>query len=133
MLTTIQTTIIDTLTALQTFKTVDAWRGDLDDLLKAPARLPAAFVLFARGDYQRPRTIGATIALANLGWTVIVVTRNLGDRKGTDSYRLLEDAVTALTRLPVGCGWLWPETVELVEAGNGVAVYGVQFGVEQIT
>lgn len=131
MLTTIQTTIIDTLTSLGTFKTVDAWRGDIDELLKAPARLPAAFVLFARGDYQRPRTIGATVALANLGWTVVIVTRNLGDRKGAESYQVIEAAVAALTKLSVGCGCLWPEAVELVEAGQGVAVYGVQFGVEQ--
>ena len=131
MLTTIQTTIIDTLTGLNRFKTVDAWRGDIEELIKSPARLPAAYVLFAKGDYQRPRTIGATVALANLGWTVLIITRNLGDRKGTDSFQVLEAAVAALTKKDVGCGWLWPETIELIEAGQGVAVYGVQFGVEQ--
>lgn len=132
MLTTIQTAFTTALTGLGLFKDVGLWQGDLDAATQNPARLPAAWILFTGARYGAPRTIGATVAPAELGFAVVVVCRNLaGPGKGTaQSYELVEQVVAALTRLNTGFGQSWPDGVELVTVDNGIAAYAVSVTVK---
>ncbi len=132
MLTTIQTAFTTALTGLGLFKDVGLWQGDLDAATQNPARLPAAWILFTGARYGAPRTIGATVAPAELGFAVVVVCRNLArPGKGTaQSYELVEQVVAALTRLNTGFGQSWPDGVELVTMERGIAAYAVSVTVK---
>lgn len=135
MLVEIQDTITAALEGLPELKTTGIWQGDVEDLLKSAHKLPSAHVILSGAEFGGPEntTIGATVAPAEMLWSVVIISQNLRDRKSgaVDSLGLIELVLARLTRLDTGHGWLWPAQVQLIGAESGKSAYGFHFVVEQ--
>lgn len=117
------------------FVTLDSYQGEVEDLLKTPQKLPSGHLIFSGCDFAEPKTIGGTEAPSDQIWALVIMSRNLRDRSSgnVESYTLIDTALTSLTRLNTGYGYLLPLKVELLSVKNGVAAYGFQFLLETIT
>lgn len=131
MLTEIQTAIIDHLLArIPELRTVDAWQGEIEELVKTAHLLPSVHLAYGSGEYDdQPACIGGAIARKAMVWNAIITAANRRDRASgtTECYLLVEAVVSALKRFDTGHGWLWPVREELLYSKHGLSVYGVSF------
>ncbi len=131
MLTNIQNTITAALTGLELFKDVGFWQGDLGEVIKNPARLPAAWVLFTGLQFTEPYTRPTVIPPCYVSFTVVLVARNLaGPNRTAESYDQIDSVCAALSGLETEYGSLWPGAVELSSVEHGITVYSVHVGCE---
>lgn len=128
-----QEAIITALTAIGSFKTVDGWQGEIEELVKQVAKLPSAHVALGEMDFgEEPTAIGTKLSNNDGVWNIIITAGNVRDRKSgaVECYGLIMAVVEKLKMLPVGNGWLWPENVKLLYAKNGLSLYGISFRIE---
>ena len=133
MLVEIQNKFIQALEESGGFKTVDGWQGDVEELLRNPQKLPSAHVIFGDSEFRAAQTIGSAVAPTDMVWSVILMSKNVRDRKSgaVESYQLIETVLAKLTKLNTGYGFVWPGKVVLISVERGVAAYGFHFIVEQ--
>jgi len=136
MFTTPLENILIALAAIPNFKTVDAWMGDVKELLDKVQKLPSAHVLMSGADFDPPATIGATAAPSETTWSIVIISESLRDRKTglVESLVLIEALIAAapagLTRLNTGFGYLWPASAQFLGADGGKSAYGIKFSLE---
>lgn len=143
MFTTPLEQILAALKGIPAFKTVDAWMGDVDDLMEQVQKLPSAHLLMSAAEFDPPATIGAVAAPSETTWSIIVISEQLRDRKTglVESLVLIESLlapavpqapgdVRGLTRLKTSSGHLWPDVVQFLGAKGGKSAYGLKFSLE---
>lgn len=138
MLTEVSDVVLEALRAMDRFQQLGEWAGEVEDLLKSPHKLPAAFLIYGGcGFGEGPVAIGTAVASAAQVWTVVLLSKNLRSRGdgALEAYAHLEAirapaAEGGLRRLAVPGGWLWPKREGLVSAKGGVLVYGIDFTLE---
>lgn len=138
MLTETSDAILARLGAIPGINHTGEWAGEIEDLLKQPHKLPAAFVIYGGSGFGNgPVAMGTAIAPAAQSWSVILIAKNLRSRAegALEAYAYIERiraaaAAGGLTKFPVADGWLWPEREELISAKGGVLVYGIDFTLE---
>ena len=133
MLIEIQNSIIDALTSLAIFKTVDAWQGDIEELVKLVHKTPSVHVVYSGAEFDSPRIMGDINPPTDMIWSTIIIGQNLRDRKSgaVECYSLVEATRVKLTRFDSGFGWLWPVSEKLLYSGNGLSAYGCGFRIQQ--
>jgi hypothetical protein len=138
MLTTIRDAMIDALEDLSLFKKVDVWKGELPDLKMQAKSLPSAYVALTSGEYSKIKTMPPRDANLVMQWDVLVFMRGLSASSLSDTasgYELIE-AVSAkasdggLSGMVASGGLLWPNSLDLVSAEDGVIVYRIGFSIE---
>lgn len=129
-----QEAIIAALNELGTFKCLDGWQGEIEELVKLPRNLPSAHVALGEINFgEEPVAIGTKLSLDENLWNVIITASSRRDQNsGTvECYQLLEAVVAKLKMLPIGNGWLWPVKSKLLYNKNGLSLYGIAFIIEQ--
>ncbi|GAB6191151.1 Gp37 family protein [Desulfocastanea catecholica] len=125
------------LTQLQTLsgpRTVEAFAGDLDALLRDTSPRPALHLLYAGAAFGEQETLGGPVQPipARRIWTVLIAVS--GRRSAADTNEdamVLIDAVrSCLAGFVVDDGHLWPLADEFLKSKNGVLVYGVDFVID---
>lgn len=128
------------------FKTIDAWTGDVKDLLDKVQKFPSAHVLLSVGEFDEPKTLRGEVAPAETTWSIVILSENRSDRKTgfVESLGLIEallnfaepapgqppfapDYQTGLVRLNTSQGRLWPAVVQFLAAEGGKSAYGIKF------
>ncbi len=130
MIKEIQDSIISQLQTVAGIKTVDAWAGDIDDLLKTPKKMPSLQVIYQGCRFQVLKTLGTKRAPHDMRFLVVLIHRSLKDRKtGTEQcYQIIEDVRAKLIKYKIDpYGWLWPESEELIMAEGGIFAYGLEY------
>ena len=130
MLETIQNNIIEQLKTIGGVPTVEAWQGDIDDLLKTPQRLPALRVIFQRADFEEKATIGGDQPAVTLTYLIVLVDKHLKSREAGAAacYAIIENTRAALIGHKVpGYDYLWPKQEDLILAEGGVLAYGMTY------
>ncbi|MDH3998906.1 MAG: DUF1834 family protein [Desulfuromonadales bacterium] len=133
MLTQSSDLILQQLKSIDGLKTVKEYVGDPEALLKKPAKLPGAFLVYGGASYKPdPVALASDGAAAKQSWTVILLSKNLrSETEGAlECYAYLEQIRAALTKFSVGDGWLWPLKDELLLAEKGALAYGLDFILE---
>src|SRR5919197_4042682 len=93
-----QETIIAALTALASFRHIDGWQGEIEELVKTPTKLPSAHVAMGEIDFgDEPTAMGTKLSLDEGSWNVLITASNRRDRKSgaVECYQLI---------MAVGCG-----------------------------
>lgn len=134
MLQEIQTAILDALSKVEDVVTLEAWAGDVDDLLEKAQRLPAVYVVFDGADYE-PYDRAGDNTTAALDYLVIVVARSLRGRADATAaaYEIIEGVRSAL----IGCqiadyDFLRPVREDLITTAGGVLVYGLVYRLQNV-
>nr|AUG44381.1 hypothetical protein [uncultured bacterium] len=133
MLVTAQETIIQTLTDLGLFRTIDGWQGEVEDLIRVATKLPSAHIALGEISFgDEPTAIGTKLSLDDNVWNILITASNIRNRHSgaVECYTLIEAAVTALKMLPIADGWLWPVSAKLLYAKAGLSIYGISFVIE---
>lgn len=138
MLTEVQNDILAVLDNIGAFKQCGVWQGNLEDLVKQPQKTPSAHVALASGRFARPRTMGDTSPMMNMGWDVIIIYQCLKDRQvaANQGYGLIEAVVSpvgkgGLSGLKTQDGQLWPVSMELIDTVGGISAYAINFDIER--
>jgi phage gp37-like protein len=130
MIETIQDAIITELEKIDGVKTVGVWQGDIDDLLKAPQRLPALHVIYQGADFEEKTVIGINRADHRMDFLIVLAARNLKSREAgaSGAYTIIEAVRNYLIGRQISpYGWLWPVKEDLVMAEGGLLVYGLNY------
>jgi hypothetical protein len=132
----IQEIIDDILEELGTVSgalTVEEWVGDIEDVIKNPARLPALYAAYQGAKFGEKRVIGSNEADAMMDFIVIIVARNL--KSDTESpatcYAMIEAVRTKLNGHVIGnYGYLWPTSEDLLLSEKRILCYGLAYKLE---
>ncbi len=130
----VSSVIITALESLKTagkVKSVQEWNGKSNDGVSQGLPLPALLVLYSGSTYDAPKQgTGASLTKVTNEWQVFLVapvTAKGGQSSLSASlYPLLDEIVTTLNALNVSTEneRLWVTKREIVEIGNGRAMYG---------
>jgi phage gp37-like protein len=135
MIDTVQDGIMERLRTIAGVAEVDAWQGEIEDLLKQPKRLPALYVVYQGAEFEEKKTIGANTARHWMEFLVVLVAKNLRSRAegALTCYGILE-AVRAqlIGHIIEPHGMLWPVAEELVAAVGGTLVYGMTYRMKDV-
>jgi phage gp37-like protein len=130
MITEIQNDIIDRLKEITSVNTVDAWQGNVEELIRSPQKMPALLVIYQGAVYEESKVIGATIAPHEMSFLIAVFDKNLRGRKeGSEGcYSIIESVRAKLIKYKVlNYGYLWPVREELITIAAGTFVYGLEY------
>ena len=130
MIETIQDAIITKLEEITSVNTVGVWQGDIDDLLKAPQRLPALHVIYQGSDFEEKRTIGGDQPGFAMDFLIVLVGKSLRSREAGASscYTIIEAVRDKLIGYQVeDYDILWPVKEDLLLAEGGLLVYGLNY------
>lgn len=135
MIETILNGIMERLRAIEGVAEVDAWQGDIEELLKQPKRLPALYVIYQGAEFEEKKVIGANVARHRMEFLVVLVAKNLRSRSegALTCYGIIE-AVRAqlIGHIVEPHGMLWPVSEELIVVVNGVQVYGLNYRMKDV-
>lgn len=132
MLTEIQDALIDRLQEIGEVKLVDAWLGDLEELLQQPKKLPSLQVVYTGTDFQPKGVIGANLTDSGLAYDIILIHKNLQSRRkcAEECNGIIEAVRAKLVGFQIlNYGWIWPESEALLLADAGTLAYGLRYRV----
>jgi len=130
----IQDDILAQLGTISQVKTVDAWQGEVSDLLKIPQKLPALNVIYQGGVYEPFSQVGENTSAA-MDYLIILIVQNQKARKDAllTAYNIIEQTRVKLTGHWVGEYDFWrPRREELLMAEGSTLVYGLTYGLDQV-
>lgn len=135
MIDAVQDGIMEKLRAIEGVAEVDAWQGEIEELLRQPKRLPALYVIYQGAEFEEKKVIGANTARHRMEFLVVLVAKNLRSRTegALTCYGIIE-AVRAqlIGRFIAPHGMLWPVSEELVTVVSGVQVYGLTYRMKDV-
>lgn len=135
MIDAVQNGIMEQLRAIDGIAEVDAWQGEIDELLQQPKRMPALYVVYRGAEFEEKTTIGTNTARHRMEFLVVLVAKNLRSRAegALTCYGIIE-AVRArlIGHIVEPHGMLWPVAEELVTITSGVQVYGLTYRMKDI-
>ena len=126
----VESAIVEALSATAEFKEVGRWSGQLEELLRNPARHPSAWCLFSGSSTGSNLRIGSIGYNHTQQWNVMMFLpqqRGLSSSAEDAVYAPLAAVRQALTGLAIGEGQLWPVSVKLVDVVAGVLIYDMGF------
>ncbi len=121
-----QTGIIEELEKITGVNTVDAWQGDIEELLKSPQKLPALNVIYRGAEFEENQTDGGH----TMNFLIMLVGKNFRSRAaGAASCNTIIEAVRGkLIGLQVtGFDALWPVSEDLILARGGILAYALNY------
>ncbi len=121
-----QTAIIEELEGISGVNTVDAWQGDIEELLKTPQKLPALNVIYRGADFEEKQTDGGH----NMNFLVMLVAKNFRSRAtGAANCNTIIEAVRGklIGFAAEGFDTLWPVSEDLILARGGILVYALNY------
>lgn len=140
MLIDVQNSIINRLEDIKdaagkrTFRTVDVWNDQPEEMLKKTINLPAAMVALGDGIFKPGRAaIGTGKYDVNLGWDVYVLFENLKSTTSATAQGLgyIDAVITQLSDTLIGNTRLVPVTFALITTIGGKSAYGINFNLEE--
>jgi phage gp37-like protein len=126
---------MERLRAIEGAAEVDAWQGEIEELLTHPKRLPALYVVYQGAEFEEKKVIGSNVARHRMEFLVVLVAKNLRSRAegALTCYGLIE-AVRAqlIGHVVEPHGMLWPVAEELVAAAGATLVYGLTYRMKDV-
>jgi hypothetical protein len=130
-----QKLIITKLQTLSGPRTVEAFAGDLDALLRDTSPRPGLHLLYAGTAFGEQETLGSPVqpVPARGIWTVLIAASGRRSAVDTneDAMALIDAVRSCLAGFVIDDGHLWPLADEFLKSKNGVLVYGVDFFIDK--
>lgn len=135
MIKDIQDSIISKLKEITEVKTVDIWHGDIEDLLKAPQKMPALWIIYQGCTFGDKEIIGDNIASHDMTFLIVILNKNLrGHKSGSEEcYQIIEAIRERLIGYDTAYGWLWPVKEDLIIIESGILGYGLEYKISTQT
>lgn len=121
-----QTGIIGELADIAGVNTVEAWQGDIEELLKTPQKLPALNVVYRGADFEENQVDGGHA----MNFLIMLVGKNVRSRAaGAASCNTIIEAVRGklIGYQAAGFDPLWPVSEDLILARGGILVYALNY------
>ncbi|MFA6290228.1 MAG: hypothetical protein WC637_00525 [Victivallales bacterium] len=134
MLETIQDDIITELEEIEGIKTVGAWQGDVEALLKMPQKMPSLHVIYQGAKFEPFDQVGSP-SISSMDFLIVLVAQNLKSRKegSVDSYKIIEAVRDKLIGHQVAdYDFLRPIQEDLLMAEGSILAYGLTYGMKNI-
>jgi len=134
MIEEIQNNIIAQLATIAGVATVDAWQGDIEDLLKTPQKLPSLHVLYQSAVYETFEQAGENTSAA-LDFLVVLTTQNQKSRRAGSvaSYTVIEAVRSQLVGHQIAdFDFLRPVREDLITTVGGILVYGLTYRLSNV-
>jgi phage gp37-like protein len=135
MIDMVQDGIMERLRTIDGVADVDAWQGEIEDLLKQPKRLPALYVIYQGAEFDEKKVIGSNVARHRMEFLVVLIAKNLRSRTegAITCYGIIEAVRARLIGHRIDPhGMLWPVSEELIAVVNGVQVYGLNYRMKDV-
>lgn len=134
MLQEIQNEIETLLNQIPELQEVDAWTGEIADILQKPKKMPSAHVIYQGASFLDRVTINTTKAKHTPQYNIVIVNKNLRSRKDAigDVYTIIEAIREKLIGYKTDYGCLWPLSETVVAVDNGIVVYGMLYEIKEI-
>jgi len=129
-----QDDIIAQLETITAVKTVGAWQGDIEDLLKQPQKLPSLHVIYQGASFETYEQAGDRPNLA-MDWLIVLVGKSLKSREAgaVSCYTIIEAVRSALINHQVEeYDFLRPVKEDLILAEGGVLAYGLTYRMSNV-
>lgn len=134
MLQEIQNEIEALLNQITEVQEVDAWTGEVADILQKPKKMPSLHVIYQGASFLDRVTINTTKAKHTPTYNIILVNKNLRSRKDNlrEVYTIIEAVREKLIGYKTSYGCLWPISEDIVTVDNGIVVYGMNYEIKEI-
>lgn len=134
MIEEIQDDILEELRAIPGAGTVDAWQGDIEDLLKTPQKMPSLHVLYQGADFEPFEQAGECTSAA-MDFMIVLMAQNQKSRAAGSvaAYGMIEAVREKLIGHQVAdYDFLRPRREELILARGGILAYGMVYGLSNV-
>jgi phage gp37-like protein len=136
MIQTIVEAVITELEKVTGVVTVDQWVGDIEPVIRAPARLPALYAVYSGSKFSGKNIIGSNQADHTMEITVVALARNVrSDVEGSEACYTLIEAVRSklIGHVITNYGFLWPVAEDLLYSEKGILCYGLRYKIDTKT
>lgn len=130
----IQNDILAELAGIPEAKTVGAWQGEIDDLLKMPQKLPSLNVVYQGAQFEPFDQVGEP-SIASLDYLIILIVQNQKSRESASvvAYTIIEAVRDKLIGHTIeGYGFLRPIDEHLIIATGGILAYGLTYSMNNV-
>jgi len=134
MISSICTAIIGAITGLTGVKTVGAWAGDVEVLLKIPQSLPGLYLVYPGATFEPgPVAMGTVNVDTVMQFQILLIVSSLKSPSSAaiTAWGIMESVRTQLIgRQILTYNKLWPVNEELVFSEAGLLVYGLNYSLD---
>jgi hypothetical protein len=134
MLNIIQEDIIGELSNIEDIKTVGAWQGEVEALLKMPQKMPSLHVLYQGAKFEPFDQVGEP-TISTMNYLIVLIAQNVKSRKegSTESYKFIEAVRDKLIGHKIqDYGFLRPVQEDLLMAEGSILAYGLTYGMNNV-
>lgn len=131
MISAICSDLISALAGIAGVKTVGAWAGDVDAILRSPQSLPGVYLVYERSAFaSAPASMGTVKVDTAMSFQVLVIVNSL--KSASDGALIAWGIIEGVRGKLIGRqvlthNKLWPVNEELVFSESGLLVYGLNY------